>query len=340
MTQERISVNPHEINVMTPNGPCILNFKLNGKLYQRGYNNIINFQGDHYYDPNQKNFMVLEYWLQKIFPGSSLNKLRNVMGEIIYPSDSSSNSSQLIVNFIIQSSNKNSSLINTIVNLFKKLPEGNKIYGLDKITASGMVIHRQKVTLAKPRPTQWGGIWRHKVIRTIVPVVKYDLKEWYILNEKNNIANKRFVYVKPELNNIFSSHEFIRKYLSQVKPKKNINEMYGANPIKVIKKKMVLPSLIIFSKNEPLDFNCLGKLRSVYKVMTIECKHSDDFNSKEFNKNIDKFAKLLHNWVIHGILHRLERAHHESIGFIDAILGKPEKVEPSEPKLYFMGALN
>lgn len=341
MTRERVSVNPHEINVMTPNGPCILNFKLNGKLYQRGYNNIVNFQDDHYYDPNWKNFMGLEYWLQKIFPGSSLNKLRNIMGEIIYPSDSS-NSSQLIVNFIIQSSNKNknSSLINTIVNLLKKLPEGNKIYGLDDITTSGMIRHRQVVTLAKPRRTRWGGMRRHMVVRKMVPVVKYDLREWYVLNEKNNFANKRFVYVQPELNTFFSSQEFIRTYLSKIRPKKNINEMYGANPIKIIKKKMILPSLILFSKNEPLDFNRIGKLRSIYKVMTIECKPADDFNSKEFDKNIDEFTKLLHNWIIHGILNRLERAHHESIGFIDAILGKPEKVEPSEPKLYFMGALN
>jgi hypothetical protein len=338
MTKEMISINPHEINVMSPNGQkFILNFKLD-KLYQRGYANIVNFQGDHYYDPNSVNFMELEYWLKKIFPGSSLNKLRNILGEIVYPS----NSSQLVINFIVHSKSKR--LINTIINLLKKIPESKKIDGLTDITESGMIRQRQIVMLSKPRRTRWGGLKRHKIIRTLVPVVKYDLKEWYVLNEKNNIANQRFVYIKPEFNNnnLFSSYEFIRTYLSKIRPKKNINEMFGASPTKVIKKKMVLPSLIIFSNNVPLDFNNLGKLKSIYKIMTIECKTANDFNANEFNKHMctDKFTKLLHNWIIHGIFHRLKRAQGESIGFIDAILEKPEKAEPSEHKLYFMGALN
>jgi hypothetical protein len=90
------------------------------------------------------------------------------------------------------------------------------------------------------------------MIQSIIHIIhefKFDLKEWYVLNEKNNIANQRFVYIKPEFNNnnLFSSHEFIRTYLSKIRPKKNINEMFGTSPTKVIKKKIVLP-LNVFSK--------------------------------------------------------------------------------------------
>lgn len=393
-TKEYISLNPHEFNVRTPSGPCIINMRLSGKLMIRGYNTIAGNPGEYFFDPKLTKFTAIEYWLRKIFPTPHcLQKFRDILGEIMYPLVNKrlegENSSFNVINFIVTSSQTKSIMTQ------KCLRELIKIMMPTAVTDGGTSMDRVRrryvrrrhggipvQRVERPQPirrdipgepvftidnfekitntlwTMYGerrrwrrrhyGYWRRMNARNerrrrvgkqeAKPAVKidYGLTTRFIKREEKRLSATRFINVKESYANQLNYTEFFKSYVKNIRPKKVVTEQYGVNPIRVVHKKMKLPSFICFSYSGPINLKQLGEMRQIANVMTVECRADEEMTQRSFEKDAKELRHLLQNWVIHGILDRLNRVQHESIGLIDIILEREDVVEPKPQRMYFM----
>lgn len=347
---EHIALNPHEFNVRTPSGAYIINFGLDGKLYPRSKETIVNNPMEYYYDPTTdiRKFEPLIYWLKQLFPtAASIQKIREILGELMYPQINKNNMKKkiTIVNFISGGA-KNCKIVQTLFNLLRTVTGTSDVDSFQRVTNSLTSDDVIRLQMRRHRRSAWirymrGGRRNRSVLRvrkpnveTVPANVKYMLNHKYVEEEKNNLAKMRFIHLQPCFVDRVKYDEFFKEYLHTIRPKKTIKEYYGN---KVVQKQMRLPSFVCVTGKQPMSFNGLGKMRQLANVMTVECNPSAEFNTRSFNRDVDDFKNMLQNWVIHGILERLQRINREYIGFIEAVLEKNVENEvENEPRLYFM----
>jgi len=325
-----ISFNPHEFNVRVPSYtyPQIINFKMNGKLYPRQQNSIIGDPVEYYYNPEDTNFKEVENLLKNIFvTPASLQKFRDILGEIVYPQINSNHENIKInmINFVNlgnkTQSKKSKKLICQLINLIindKKITHINDV--IEKHTIIDKTFWAKLRYYYRRRRQGFQAVRPEKTYETIID---YRIKKTYILYENTQLTSTRFISTTDieglDYEKLFNS------YVRHIQPKKIINE-------KNVQKYFRLPTILCFTNQQPMPRTYKLKNKTVF--MTVECCAQKNCN-KELNINIINLRDQLQNWIIQGIIQRIKRNETENIGFINAVLGKEEKYV-EEPKFHFM----
>ena len=345
-----VALNPHEFNVRIPwRGPCIINMGMNGKVYPRTIDNIVYNYGEYYYDPTQTNFKPVEVWLQKLFPTSSLQKFRDIVGEIVYPliNPQHAKNKSILVNFIITSNatQKQEIMIQkAIIDIIELMFPSGTFLDFYNITDSKTPLY-EMWRLRRQRRRYY---WRQRVrimrrnrngilpplpplpkIELPPPSVDYKFKQSYVSFELQNFTNTRFITIDNNLAKKVKYDEFFKAYITQIHPKKTVKEIYST---KTVTKPLKLPVFMCFTKQTPIDYTTLGKMKSAITVLTVECAPITEF----ITKNSNEMRNIFQNWIIQGIIDRTKRHYREDIGFINAILGEEEVSKVPEQKMYFM----
>jgi hypothetical protein len=143
-----------------------------------------------------------------------------------------------------------------------------------------------------------------------------------------------------KLTRSFEFDTFLHEYIKQIRPKKVVYKYYGVDPIRVVKCPMIFPMIVSFTYNEPLEHINLknkNKTKQLFKLTQVRCRLADNFAGKnKFMRAIDDLVPDIYHWILNGIITQRNRSKRESIGFIDAVLGKSIEHSEEESKMYFM----
>lgn len=366
--KEKIYVipNPNLIYVKLTNGfRGILD--ITGKIKKSSYQDIVLKPGEYSFNPNNlhESFDDLEYWLSTVFPKGSLSKLREILGELIFPTDNRN----IIINFVLTEKNDNKKLFNVLKKQIKLIlgffpfDMQNVVDNVTKTTAHVKTeTYRTKGRIRRWIPGQ-GRVYESGMVTRIRYNyswdINYTLKDWYRVSEPNNSTNQRFIvlnnehhtgygYRRRRLNNCpadtlarqFEHDTFIDEYIRQIKPKKYVLKYYGVDPIRIVKCKTTFPTIISYTYNEPLDKIKIKeeKNRQLFRVFQLKAELSHNFDKNQFATNMHELTDKLHRWVLNGIIIRRNKAEREDIGLVNIILDKPEPVAEEQPILHFMRA--
>jgi hypothetical protein len=365
--QEKVYVlpNPNEINIKLPNGERkIMDITKPNQLRNRSYQNIVLKPGEYSFAPDglHESFDDLEYWLGMVFPKSSLSKLREILGELIYPSDNRT----IIINFVLTGkTEKEYRILKNQIKLILGLFPFDTQNIVDNVTHTIGTI-KTELYKTKGRIRRWvpgqGRVWETGIITRrkyqYLWDINYKFKDWYRINELNHNTHQRLVmlnneyysgygYRRRKLNNCsadtlareFEYDTFIAEYIKQIKPKKQVLKHYGVDPIKIVRCNTVFPTMISYTYNEPLDKIKLKdeKHRKLFKVFQLKTETSHNFEQHTFVTNIHELTDKLHRWVLNGIIMKRNKVDREDIGLINVVLDRtnPDS-DKVEQKMYFM----